>query len=303
MIDTSKTITVGDSIKPILERSDTLVRYFRDIDRFKVIGHEETIELFKKYIHSVGREKQSLRDKIFNMNARIVVSLAKKYCSAKDNLMDLIEEGNIGLLNAIEKFDPEKGATFISFALFHIRREINNFKSEMTPIVKKTNRSKTTLTLSAIISDLTQKFERVPTDQEVMDEYNRVYKDKPIVEKDDIVNVEYVYIDNFQSEESKDSVPCNEYNTSTSSINDYLRLINTEHNKELLQSLMSGLNAVQRTVLTKHLGLKGTIEQGFNTIATELGFSYERVRQIYLEAIHKLTEASKKVSKKHVSDY
>jgi RNA polymerase sigma factor (sigma-70 family) len=303
MIDKSKTITVGDSIKPIFERSNTLVRYFKDIDKFKLLGHEETIELFKQYVKSVGKEKQSIRDRIFNMNARIVISLAKKYCSAKDNLMDLIEEGNIGLLNAIEKFDPEKGATFISFAMFHIRREINNFRMEMTPIVKRTNRSKTSLTLSPIISRLTQKLERVPTEQEIMDEYNRTYADKPIADKDDIVNVEYVYIDNFQAEEPKDTSSYNEYNSTTSSINSYLKSIDSEHNEEVLQTLMSGLSAIQRTVVTKHLGLKGTIEQGFYTIAMELGYTYERVRQIYTEAIRKLSEKSKIMSKQHVSNY
>lgn len=98
----------------------TLEYYLKDIDAVPLMSREEEYELA---IKAKNGDKLA-RDKILNANLRFVVSVAKKYQNRGLDLIDLISEGNIGLITAIEKFDPEKGYHFISYAVWWIRQTI-----------------------------------------------------------------------------------------------------------------------------------------------------------------------------------
>ena len=97
-----------------------LSMYLKEINKVPLLSHEEQSELAMK---AQKGDKQA-RDKIVNSNLRFVVNVAKKYQNHGLDLVDLISEGNIGLLTAVDKFQPEKGYHFISYAVWWIRQSI-----------------------------------------------------------------------------------------------------------------------------------------------------------------------------------
>jgi RNA polymerase primary sigma factor len=107
-------------INRITNVTDNLNRYFTEISRYSILSPEEESDLAKK----ARNGDEEAKDKILKSNLRFVVSVAKAYESGKVNLEDLISEGNKGLVEAIETFDPTTGFKFISYAVWHIRKNI-----------------------------------------------------------------------------------------------------------------------------------------------------------------------------------
>ena len=97
-----------------------LAMYLKEINKIPMISHEEEVELAQK----AQAGDKAAKDKLVNSNLRFVVNVAKKYQNHGLDLTDLISEGNLGLLNAVEKFDASKGYHFISYAVWWIRQSI-----------------------------------------------------------------------------------------------------------------------------------------------------------------------------------
>ena len=105
----------------ITNRQDaSLGLYFRDVSRRKLLTNEEEIELTKK----VKEGDQRAKDKLIEANLRFVISIAKQYQGKGIPLVDLIQEGNLGMLEAATKFNPDRGFRFISYAVWWIRQAI-----------------------------------------------------------------------------------------------------------------------------------------------------------------------------------
>ena len=112
-------------IKKIIftDRSDSLLNaYLRDISRYKILEYSEVNELIKK---AQNGDKEA-REKVINSNLRFVVTVAKQFQNRGLPLMDLISSGNEGLMKAVDKFDTERGVTFLSYAIWWIRQSIYN---------------------------------------------------------------------------------------------------------------------------------------------------------------------------------
>ena len=112
-------------IKKIIftDRSDSLLNsYLRDISKYKILEYSEINELIKKA--QEGDEKA--REKVVNSNLRFVVTVAKQFQNRGLPLMDLISSGNEGLMKAVDKFDVERGVTFLSYAIWWIKQSIYN---------------------------------------------------------------------------------------------------------------------------------------------------------------------------------
>ena len=98
--------------------NELLVSYLKDISKYKILGNDEILELVKK---AQTGDKKAI-DAIVQSNLRFVVTIAKQYQNRGIQLMDLISEGNIGIMKAIEKFDPDKGVPFLSYAVWWIKQ-------------------------------------------------------------------------------------------------------------------------------------------------------------------------------------
>ena len=294
----SKRIQLTGNKKPQLERNDSLNLFYSDVRQHKQLSNEETKALFKLYHKGTKEEREFAFNKICNHNMRIVISLAREYCSNEDNLNDLIQEGNIGLMKAVEMFDEENGTPFHGYSIYWIRRYINIFKTNITPIVAQTNRSKTASTITTITNELWQKLERIPTPDEILDEYNKRYPKKSINDTDDLVNVEYVYIDQLEplTDTNQDLQAYIDYNAASVSHNEYMDDVESEYNKKLLSTLLNSLTENEIKVVRMMYGLDGGLESSISSISSKLGVTNQRVWQLYKKALNKMRKKREELS-------
>ena len=296
----TKRIILNGGQKPYLERNDVLKQYYSEISKFETLSKEETDKLFHTYRNGSEKQRKWAKDKIFKHNSKLVVSVARMLCSSKDNLSDLIEEGNIGLLAAMDLYDTENGASFQRFSIFYIRKYINLFKTNLSCSVKQSNRSKTTNVVTNIVNKFTQTNERQPTTTEIMDIYNTENPDSKINDPSDFINVEYVYVDNM----SINNDDCESYSdfekfvNTTSSFNDAEKRIDREIYMRQFHNMVDNLDDREKLIIRKMYGFDDGIQTSASVIAVTLNCCPERVRQIARGAIKKMKERVESRKKK-----
>jgi len=156
--------------------NQNLARYFTEIHKEKLLSVEEEAELAYKAKMGDGEAKE----KIVRANLRFVVSVAKAYSSPGVLLEDLISEGNKGLIEAIEKFEPETGFKFISYAVWHIRKNIFYFISQYGRQIRvPTNILQELTKYQKIEEKFVSSFGRNPTSEEIFDIMDRDKESKP----------------------------------------------------------------------------------------------------------------------------
>src|ERR1700757_235815 len=146
--------------------SASLDKYLQEIGREELITAEEEVQLAKK----IRAGDQTALEKLTRANLRFVVSVAKQYQNNSLSLNDLINEGNLGLVKAAQKFDETRGFKFISYAVWWIRQSIIQALAEQSRIVRlPLNRISTINKISKAFSELEQKFQREPSPEELAD--------------------------------------------------------------------------------------------------------------------------------------
>lgn len=149
--------------KSITERADNINRYFQDINKYPILNPKEELEIAKK--SKLGDSEAT--NKLIQSNLRFVVSVAKQFQNQGLTLEDLINEGNIGLMMAVSRFEPDMGYKLISFAVHQIRQSIlvaiNDGKNIKLPIGRAASLKK----INKIVTQLEQKYQRLPTSDEI----------------------------------------------------------------------------------------------------------------------------------------
>ena len=157
--------------------NDTLNKYLSDIRKYKVLTPEEEVELFER----IGDGDESAKARIVESNQRFVYSLAKIYSKNDDEVLDYVNEGNIGLMTAIDTFDVTKGMKFITYSVWYIRRSMNYYLSTMNSLVAKSNNMKYGKKIEYIKQECMCKNGYEPTYDEIVDmmkeKYNLDIKD------------------------------------------------------------------------------------------------------------------------------
>jgi RNA polymerase primary sigma factor len=277
------------SISDFFERTECLKSYYEDIRKYPLLTKEEEYNLFEKYYNGSNFEKEKAREKIINHNLRFVVSVAKKYAN-NENILDVIEEGTMGLIEALESFDYTKGYKFISYAVHYIRRAINQYRVEYDDLVKKTNYNKTFHLMTKTKNDFVQQNHRQPTLKELKDLLNEKY-DTSIKNECDVMDIQTVSIDvNFDSDDDMHGDEYSEYNKFTANNNDCEMFIENQYLKELVLSMVSELPSREQIIIKMSFGIDNNKEYDIQEIGELLGISGERVRQLKLEAIDKMKE-------------
>ena len=235
---------------------------------------------------------QEIKNLIASSNQRLCVSAAKNWAST-DTLMDYVNEANIGLMEAIDKFDPTRGVKFASYAMWFIKRAIEIYHNGTLPIVRRTNNAKTWSIVSGVISDFTQKNERPPSQDELLELVNSKLK-KGIKDKFDLTEMYVTMVDeySYDNDEKTYNSDAADYNRASASLNSYEAKSDDDFNKTLVKSLLECLTPREQKLIQMRFGLLEVngIKREFELqeVAEELGITSERVRQLEASILKKL---------------
>lgn len=255
--------------------------YLNEIGESQLLTAEEEIQLSRLAL----RGDHDARSRMIVSNLRLVVKIARRYLNRGLPLLDLIEEGNLGLMRAVEKFDPERGFRFSTYATWWIRQTIeraimNQSRTVRLPIhvIKEIN-----IYLKAA-RKLAQQLDHEPTAEDIA-----ILLDKPINEVKRLLglNERITSVDIPYSKDADkplvDMLHDDDAHDPTEQIQDTHIQINLEH-------WLSKLNDKQRQVIERRFGLHGHVNSTLESIALELGVTRERVRQIQMEALKRLRD-------------
>ena len=272
--------------KSITNRSsEALDKYLVEIGRVSMISVDEEIELAQK-IRKGGREGERAKEKLVKANLRFVVSVAKQYQHQGLGLTDLIDEGNIGLVKAAEKFDETRGFKFISYAVWWIRQSILQAIAEQSRIVRlPLNQVGALSKINSEISKFEQKNQRRPSVQELSSLTNI---DETKIDQTIKADNHHRSIDApFQEDDDNsmaDVLASGEDSRADKQV-DYESMA-----KELDTVLRNVLKDREITIVRECFGI-GCHEKGLEEIGDQLGLTRERVRQIREKSIVKLRES------------
>lgn len=261
--------------------SDPIRAYLQEIGRIPLLTAEEEVYLAKQ----IEMGDQDSAQHLTTANLRLVVSLAKKYANRGLDLLDLIQEGNVGLMRAVEKFDYRKGYKFSTYATWWIRQAITRAIADQARTIRiPVHMIETINQYTKALNELSLKLQRQPTDEEVA-EYMGLDLEK-ILEIKNISQVPtslQMTIGDDANSELADII-ADESATSPEKYAEYTYL------KKQLKEALNELNDRERKVLELRFGLEDGIARTLEEVGQEFNVTRERIRQIEAKALKKLRE-------------
>ena len=283
-------INIKTSTNALRERTETLKRYYEDIRKYEVLSKEDETKYFNLYKNGTQAEKDFAYNIIINSNQRFVVGVAKRY-GTDDNILDLIEEGNVGLIEAFHKYDATLGNKFISYAVHYIRRAINHYLVNYDSIVHRSNNHKVYHLASKARNAFIQRNLREPNTDELLDILNNEF-DANLKNENDLMDMHIMSLDlNFDSESEIHGDEHSLYNEYTSNHNTYELQSDQEYNNYVVKKIIGNLTATEQSVLKMSFGIGYDREYELQEIASALGFTSERIRQVKNAALGKMKQA------------
>jgi len=260
--------------KSILINTEEVQQYIKDIRKIPVITNERQEEILK--LLSSGDltkiEKKKLYDELVKGNLRFVISVAKMYQNQGLDVLDLISEGNIGLIKAAERFDPNNGVKFISYAVWWVKQSI----------LASLNENARTIRLPSNIVLENQKLKK----EETVDEHNHLTS---FSENQINPNLPYCVglfdTINDEGDQLIDVIPNKEADNPENILN------TNEEIKKKVAMMLSVLDEREKTIIEKYYGLTG-IESNLEDLGDEFCCTKERIRQLKDRAIKKLRNES-----------
>ena len=258
---------------------DATSLYLSEIGASPLLTAEEEV----KYARLAQKGDESARRKMIVCNLRLVVKISRRYLNRGLALLDLVEEGNLGLIRAVEKFDPERGFRFSTYATWWIRQTIergimNQTRTIRLPIhvVKEIN------AYLRKSRELAQSLDHEPTAEEVAEALNVDLQDVKrlmgLNERTPSMDVAY----------GKDSDRPLVDMVADENIDDPSELLQSDAVNAHLDEWLNQLNDKQRSVIERRFGLHGFDNATLEQVAGELGVTRERVRQIQMDALKRL---------------
>lgn len=258
---------------------DGVKAYLKSIGNHPRLSFEEEKELSAKSLAG----DLSAKTKLVECNLKLVVPIAKRYHGCGLPLLDLIQEGNLGLIKAAEKYDGSKGFRFSTYATYWIRQAISRALGDQSRTIRiPANMVELLSKVKKISAELTQTLHRDPTDKEIAEALG--------VELEKVQTV----MDVAQATTSLDTPVDDEGETSMGDLiadhtaeNPYLNLVK-EANKEIVDSVLSTLSAKEADILRMRFGIGADKPMTLEEVGNHYGVTRERIRQVENKAIRKL---------------
>lgn len=261
--------------------------YLKEIGFSPLLSAEEEV----KYGRLALKGDAQARRKMIESNLRLVVKIARRYYNRGLEFSDLIEEGNLGLLRAVEKFDPERGFRFSTYATWWIRQTIERAIMNQTRTIRLPIHVLRELNLYlSTARELMKKQDHEPTYGEIAQALDRSIEDvKNMME----LNEHMISLDMQIPSENSSGKPLVDALADKNALDPVDVLVN-EHVHDSLERCLNELNEKQREVLCRRFGLGGYDRQTLEEVGQAVGLTRERVRQIQMSALKSLREILQK---------
>ncbi len=267
---------------------DPVRLYLREIGRIKLLSANEEIELARVILEG-GTPGAMAKRKLVQANLRLVVSIAKKYVGRGMLFLDLIQEGNLGLIRAAEKFDHERGFKFSTYATWWIRQAITRAIADQARTIRiPVHMVETINKLKKVTRRLAQDLSRKPTEEELAFEMNvsipklrEIIKiaQEPLSLETPIGKEEDSRLGDFIEDKEADAP---------------IKTVASELLKEDLQEVMKQLSPRERDVLRLRFGMDDGRQRTLEEVGQLFGVTRERIRQIEAKALRKLRHPNRR---------
>ena len=260
----------------------TIKEYLREIDEAPLLSWEEECELAEDII---DYDDPQARDTLVRSNLRLVVNIAKKFVSRGMSLGDLIEEGNLGLIRAVDSFDPVHGVRFSTYAAWWIKQSIKrSLLLDSGPVSIPTYMVELVNQYRQVASDLQTKLSREPEPEEIAEEMKQPLRKVRVISQ--IINTGSVGMTDNSAIPSQSQAE-NMLDENIEMPED--ELVNAEEIAKAVK-LLGEIEPREAEVLTLRFGLSGEESLTLKEIGAKLGLTRERARQIQRSALKKLNE-------------
>jgi RNA polymerase primary sigma factor len=281
LIDEDEEVTMTEDQTYLDDIADDSVRlYLREIGKIPLLNAEQELSLAQRV---VAGDKDA-KDQMAEANLRLVVSIAKRYVGRGLDLLDLIEEGNTGLLRAVEKFDPDKGFKFSTYATWWIRQAITRAIADQARTIRiPVHMVETINKLLRTQRRLTQELNREPTNKEIADamEIDEAKVEHIMKIKQDISSLDASIRDDEEESVLADFIEDEDTITPEESATSQLL-------KEQVKDMLGALTDREQKILKLRFGLEDGKQHTLEEVGQEFSVTRERIRQIEAKALAKL---------------
>ena len=271
--------------------NDTVKMYLRDIGKYPLLTREEEIELAKK----IEQGDIEARNKLISCNLRLVVSIAKKYMNRGLQFLDLIQEGNIGLMKAVDKFDYNRELKFSTYATWWIRQGIQRAISDQGRLIR----------IPVHMGDIISKLSKVT--RQLVQEKGREPTTAELAERLEMPEEKILYIQRISQDPVSFETPVGQEDDSY--LGDFLEDTNSlspsevaenKMLKEILIKVLQTLTPREQKVIRLRYGIDDGRQRTLEEVGKEFNVTRERIRQIEAKALRKLRHPSRS---KKLKDY
>ncbi len=268
-----------DATREISHQADATRLYLKEIGFSPLLSAEEEVY----YSRRAQKGDEDSRKRMIESNLRLVVKIARRYMNRGLALLDLIEEGNLGLMRAVEKFDPERGFRFSTYATWWIRQTIERGIMNQTRTIRlPVHVLKEINIYQRAARHLSQKLDHDPTPEEVADLLDKPIEDvKGMLGLTERVSSVDAPLDEDPDRSLLDAI------TDEQTL-DPEKLLHREDLQLQIETWLGELNDKQREVVERRFGLNSRETSTLEEVGADIGVTRERVRQIQVEALRRL---------------
>lgn len=266
--------------------NSSFIQYMREVSEIPMLTPDQEADLAIKAVNG----DEAAAEKLVKSNLRFVISVAKQYATDKINLEDLVNEGNIGLIKAVEKFDPNKGYKFISFAVWWVRKIIMEYVSNYGKTVRiPANRINELSKLNKYIASVEQKTCHKADIQEVISEFGKELSVDDLSLLDGLNNFSIDSLDReIGSEEGSGTSVSDLMYDEDDNKTDYL-LGETDIKSEI-NAALSTLKPRNKKIMEMLFGLNGYHPMTLQEVGDEVGLTREMIRQVKEKSLKAMSQ-------------